>query len=703
MGIMNRTALLLPFVIGLGLIVAAGCTRTPTKGPNNLKTKNGAAREDILKPALDLIRQATGVEHYKDALHLVNTHLSRDGAKKVAQYPPDRKQALQKLCRLTDEEMEEVDAIIFRPLDSHYLEGCFLFRDAARWLEIANLPPIDQTRLCFRWVMRRCLLHEQDDEWLPTARILRRGFGGGRDRALVFLTLLRQFQIEGCLIAPPGPPSDPTTPLLVGVVLNHNGKTEIFLFDPRVGQPIFNSDGKTVATLDQVRARPELLKPAAISADLIPKLEVYQFTPLGAISARMQYLQEVLAFQDRVVLFQDALKVSAALSAAAGREALVWNFPASAKDPTTPSPTRALRLFLPVEEGGIDKTGRLKRFEFQQIPWPHIVQKFQEMGVYQDIFEQAQENLRRHTTVLFNTFYLQPEEYFLRGQFDATLKRIDRIRTVLETEEAAKPLEESDFANRLEEWRLRVQDAYKAWLVRKEPDGPAKVNALWNEDQYLLNLLQLDSEIPLRKFEKRMLSLILLHACREPLGKQVSYLVAACWHEKAAQLQAHHDFVESSGKEASIVKQRAKDAWANARAAWSKYLDRYGFVNTGLSQRLDDIQRRWNGGSLELALNLWEQIHQDINATVEARLRLAEAQKFLVDLKASAPPLKALLSELDLLQNSELSKHLSAAMEKARGNAMLAQRVELLTRNWVAQGNIYWLRESVQRRLEQAK
>ncbi|MFO0866503.1 MAG: hypothetical protein U0744_17970 [Gemmataceae bacterium] len=36
------------------------------------------------------------------------------------------------------------------------------------------------------WIARRVLLHEQEDENLPPVWTLRRGYGNGLDRALIF-------------------------------------------------------------------------------------------------------------------------------------------------------------------------------------------------------------------------------------------------------------------------------------------------------------------------------------------------------------------------------------------------------------------------------------------------------------------------------------------------------------------------------------
>ncbi len=111
--------------------------------------------------------------------------------------------------------------------------------------------------------------------------------------------------------------------------------------------------------------------------------------------------------------------------------------------------------------------------------------------------------------------------------------------------------------------------------MRKSPDGPARVNALWTEDQFLLNLFQVDSEIPVQKYQKKMLSLILLSAGRDALAQHSSYLMASCLHEKAAQLQANQDHLAAAGKDVTLIKDNARFAWENTRREWNHFLGRY--------------------------------------------------------------------------------------------------------------------------------
>jgi hypothetical protein len=690
--LLGLSVLFISVIVGL-----PGCGRTAPPG-SGVKVKNSTAQTDPFKSALDLLRQATEVGHYREALHQMNAHLSKGTSKQVTPLTAEEKDALGKLYRLNPGEMAELDGSLFRPLDACHLESCGLFRDAARMLEIANVPPLEQARICFDWVMRRVQLHEQGDVGLPPAFVLRRGYGSGLDRALVFLALLQQFQIEGCLLTPTDRPSDASGPILAGVLLVQDKTPTLALFDPRLGQSVPGPNPSGIATFAEVRATPDLLKLSAIPADAIVKLEIYQIGPLEALSARMRYLQNKLVYQDKTILFQDALGVCRDLAKVAGHDVAAWDAPT----PKGPSPARALQLFLGSENGGIDVSGRLQRFKTRQIAWPAILQHFQEMRLIhtKDINEQARDILLRKCEELYTLYSVQPGEYFLHGQFELAHKRLDRMRTVLETEEAAKPLEEAAFQKRLDAWRARVFEAYLSLVVRKEAGGQGKVDALWNEDQYLLNVLHPDSDFPLERFEKKMLSLIVLNACREPLGQQVNYLIASSLHETAAKLQATQTLLEGAGKDTTNIKVDVDFAWRNARRAWNKYLEHYLFSPQSVPKRLVEIQQRWNGGDLEYALNLWEQLHLDVHTNIEARLRLSEAQQRL---QGSSPALQDLLTDLSAIQKSDLPKNLSEFQEKVRANKVAAQRLELLARDWAPQGNIHWLHETARLRMEKEK
>jgi len=170
------------------------------------------------------------------------------------------------------------------------------------------------------------LLEEKASELRPPHFVLHEGRGGSRERMLIFLTLLQQFGLDGCVIAFPGENVDTPAYRLAGVLLP--GDSQIYLFDARLGIPVPGPGGKGVATLAQLRdpkAQKEVFAQLNVDGtyqyDITPeqaaRAEVHLVFPLSSLSARMRYLEEeVFAAHDRVHL---ALQPAACSSASRRR------------------------------------------------------------------------------------------------------------------------------------------------------------------------------------------------------------------------------------------------------------------------------------------------------------------------------------------------------------------------------------------------
>ncbi|MBI3409328.1 MAG: hypothetical protein HY040_13370 [Planctomycetes bacterium] len=685
----------LKFPFGLLISAAlAGCSQGPTPDVK-LKPDGGPKESEQIKAACELILNANQLSHYREGLYLLNEPLKR--AESEAD-PKDRDFVLHQ-AHLADAELEEVDASTYRPLDAHHLEATFLFRDAARALTVPDLPPLEQAREAFGWVARRVLLHEQADDWLPPAQVLRRGHGGARDRAFVFLEVLRQLQIEGCILAV-DPLDDPFTPLLVGVLIKgrgKNAKTEMALFDPRLGVPVIGPAGKGVATLAQVAEQPELLKKSEIAPEIIAKLKIYLACPLSALAPRMKFVQDQnrLADPERPALFVNLRVLHQAVVDAAGpgREVAVWNAPASEKGPPPPSPLRAMRLFLPADEGGVDRTKRREQLQYHMVPIDAVRQQYYKWKLLQFLPPQAIPRFGYFTQELFQKFYVEPEELFLRGEYVKCLERVRRIEDALIADEFKEPLEEEEFLKLVGGWREHVKRAY---ADSHKGDG-GRVDALWNEDQYILNLLDVSSEIPLNHYRKKALSEILINGCKEPLGQQVGYLVASCWHEKAHAYTARASFMEASGK-GKATRGDAISAWKTAYGAWTQFLGRHGLSPPVLRKRLEDIRERRKQKDLESVVLLWEFLHADMHAWFEARLNLAEVHQQQGNRAGASLTLDVLVRDLDSLEkNAERSKEFATDAEAVKQvpQSNLPRRMEMLERDWDARGPIHWLRASI--------
>jgi hypothetical protein len=678
---MHRLLIFIPLCLSL-----IGCNRSAAPvSPAPPVTVNQA--DDSLQSALPVLRQGTDVRHFRDALNLVNAHLIKHEGKIDVHLSDSARAFLKDVAKLNDAELANVDAGTFRPIDAAYLDSCFMFRDAARAIEVADLSALEQARVAFGWMTRRVVLHEQRDEGVPPHMVVMRGFGGPRDRALVFLELLRQFHLEGCVIAWPSKPREPET-LLVGVLIPSAKGYELALFDPRLGLPL-PGKGQAVANLEAVKAAPDLLAFADIPAGQLDQADARPAYALSALAPRMKFLEEALAGQDRITLYQDAAALHEKLKAT-GLKIGVW----PAEGP--PSPRQIASLFFPVELGGVDTTGRLARFATDLTPIGSAVSKLHEMRILFDLPDDASNMLVRGIIAdLYTKYYQQPREMLLRGQYDATLARLDRIGDVIDQDRFAQQLDEAQFQQGVAAWRQKMKDAYLA-VARQEPGADKRVMQLWAEDQYLLALRDPGGESAPQKFPRKILTHIVLRAAGESLGSMVDYLKAAVWQEKAEKLEAQRRHLEQEGKQRPQVESAAHNAWKNTAGAWDKYLGGTGLGPTQLRQRLSRIAEQ-RAAEPPLALLALEQLHLDLHQVFEARLERAEALARIAQTKASASLLEQIQADLLALDKEGLGKEVEQLRSVFSAQPPVAKRLELLSRDWTPQGHMHLLRLRVTR------
>ena len=106
------------------------------------------------------------------------------------------------------------------------------------------------------------------------------------------------------------------------------------------------------------------------------------------------------------------------------------------------------------------------------------------------------------------------------------------------------------------------------------------------------------------------------------------------------------------------------------------------------------------GRTRETALTQIEQLHLDLYTALAARMSLAEgAGAPYPTPRSPATPCRRWPPISQLLLKGNFAKELSACQEKVRDTATrkLAARLELLLRNWSAQGNCYWLHQAIER------
>jgi hypothetical protein len=650
-------------VVVWAAVLSAGCNRPATKPA--VAPPAPPQRQDALQPALETLRQAREARHFRDGLNLVNAHLTHGEGQHDLHLTETTRSFLKDTIQLDAAELEEIDAGSFRPLDAVHLDSSFLFAEVARSLDVGHLPPLDQAAAAFGWTMRRVVLHQQHDDGVPTYLVAKRGYGGPRDRALVFLELLRQLKLDGCVIALPAA-ADEAEALLVGVLIPKGKDHDVALFDVRLGMPIRAERG--IATLGAAKANPKL-----VDADW-KKAEVRLAFALQALAPRMKFLEEALAAQERIALYQDAEALHKQVAAATGLKVAPW--------PSGTPPWRLDRQFFPTSEGGIDKTGRLPAFMTQLLPFTGARAKLEEMRLSEGLLpKEAANRLLVIVFDLLTKYYQEPREMLLRGQHDAALKRLDRINEVIAQDREARQLDEAQFQRDIAQWREKLIQ------FDAEQNLPA-FERMWHEDLYLVAVRSVEAEKSPQEFERKLLTHIVLRACREQLAGAVDSIKAAIWEDKAARFEVHR----GEGKASPGLEEKVANAWRNTAGALGIYLDRHDLGPAQQRQRLADIARQFQAGQLDFALAGLEQLHLDLSRLWDARLRQAHAQQRLGQSQAAAATLKQVQSSLQpLTKDSDLKKLMDDLAAEPQLAPPLARRVALLHRDWTLRGNFYWV------------
>jgi hypothetical protein len=649
----------------------AGCSRPVPV------SKHTVAKKDDVELARELYQNASEPAQFRDANDRANNYLASNPDALTRHFPGTKDKTailailqgkpnlgadklddktlyekfLESTVGLDKAEIDEVEHPSFTLLDAHYLEGCNLIREIERSLMLQGLPPLEQAQRCFDWTMRHVLLQEGRTDLLPPQYILKRGQGSAEERALVFMSLLQQApaatpgagpRLQGsCLLAIPGK-QGAYQAWMVGVLVATKDKKDLYLFDPRTGLAIPGPHGKGIATLEQARsdksvqdvlqdigaigqmkintqdgAAPRMLLPCALSS----------------LSARMRYLEdELLAGHDRIRLVTPPADLMEAFGKLNAGPVLIWNAPTS-KAGTPPSPTRALRAFLPKEEGGLDKNKqRIEMFLVQLVPAAAINKGFADQGLGNAEFPiaEAQDILRSLSRSVWWEFNFIPSQDLMHGRLEACKKRLVRIQKVLD-EVIAKGPDSAGVAA----WKKRLLSAYQ-----DRSRDPAQVVQIWNEDRWLGEFLNNpDEDLPNPKLaSKKTVSDVVLRAVSEPMKPKSDYLLALRWQEKAERLHV------------SLPLEERLQVWSNAEYWWAIFSSNNPLSVDSLQKRLDVVKDHVKSNRTYLAAGLLEYYGKAFREEAMAGLLQARALLQCGKKDAAKDLLKKIVANLSELE-----------------------------------------------------
>ena len=508
------------------------------------------------------LRRDTELAACKTALGQLNNELAeRTDLPPVPALAPEGETALKALVPLSSDDLMELRGASYSALDPAYLAECFYLRDAARSLDPGGLPPLELARLGFAWLCRQVYLQPWELERegfipaVPPEFTLNRGSGSGLERAYVFLALLQQMGLDGCLI---GATDQGTIRMSNDRSLVHDGPfravgvrigADIFLFNPFSGEPFAGPDGKGVATYAQVKANPGPWKLTEVDAK---KMGIALAVPLSSLAPRIALLESKILADTGVRLAFDA----AALKARFPAEAKFWNPPQDRF-----SYTRLLITFLPVEEGGIDHEPRPQQpfthYKRSQIPKSLV-------DLPPDLNSGVAERLRLGILNVYGSSFFvppTPRERIQRGQFqDASRDLTQKLGAFGRGQERLRAIDPADVTA----WLDQAAGSFEL-VSRARFPNPGQTVPQPDSDPDVI-----DAKNKLEEFWRATdnISRALVDRSTASLGRgEALFLLALAKHEEAERRQTRGAA-------------EALDAWREADNSWSAFLEQDGTHGT---------------------------------------------------------------------------------------------------------------------------
>lgn len=583
---MNRTWLvILAGLLLVGIVGTAVYLRS--RGGEGSQRTELEKTEDPLDQARETLRRTRDLTSCRGALQQVNLHLGQNAANRPKPLASEQRQQLQNLLQLDQGELAELDSTTFTLLDGPHLEQCFLLHDAALSLPPASkadqvsdggAAPQDTAAIAFGWVMRQIRLEraETDQGNLATRAlspqfVLRRGWGSPLERSLVFLALIEQLGLEGCLVVLPG---ESAKYWACGVL---GADDQLYLFDARLGMPLPGPQGKGIATLEQVEKDPAVLaqlkgkQPYDITAEQAARSELLLPVTLSALAPRMRTLQDNLLAPAVVVkLASDPLALRARLRKVhrqGNKEESVrvarWT-------------VGLQRRFLPPDEGGTDALQRRAQAMLELAPMHVLLAAIPSEVRPRTVLELVVPPMRQLADLFASAFISfplqprQPRDLVLRGRLEEAIRELGIQYEKLKSQRSSMQTDLNK--KKIIEWVEQARAAH-ADLLRAERRGDreavmaakSRIDAIW------------------RLYDKP-LAAVVLGSAADPLLAQVIHLRTLAQQEQAERLQAR--LARSVEPPRPEDLKRLHDDWQDVLSWWGTYLSQYSLGNEVIAVRL---------------------------------------------------------------------------------------------------------------------
>lgn len=553
-------------------ISSVGCSKAPKHAGGDSET---GVKGDPWKVAGARLKKETDLIGTKAALTALTSDVNSQEGQKLPGLTDDGLAALAAVVPLSPSDREEIRSSAFSAHDPIYLADCFYLRDAARSLALTGLPPERQAELAFEWVCRQVYLQPwprqtpdgPEPTVLPPTAVLRRGSGSGLERMYVFLALLQQLDLDGCLIGTPDSRNQQSRdgeplqyPYLPPTITGFQ-RGPFWAAGVRIGADVRLFDpwrsGPFPVTLNQLKANPVAAKAwfedkenlSKMTAEDAKKATVYLAVPVNALSPRMATFESNLKGELGVKVAYDLAALNAKRAAFPDPKPVYWNPEA---DPFAYG--RAARSYLPRDLGGTDggpQGSRLYEASLRdQIPASAF--KMPE-GLEPD---PAKVRLGATAATELALAFIEPpnpRERIQRGQLQEAavdlVAKQERFSNGLERLRVNKDADEQ-----IREWVKVANNLYREL-------GSARLEK--NKEAEAAAAMQVDNH-----WRQPGAQFLVDRSSAEVGRAEASYLLALCKHEQAERLQPR---LERGGSDAARLKAEALDAWKTALSAWRTY------------------------------------------------------------------------------------------------------------------------------------
>jgi hypothetical protein len=589
----------------LALILAPGCMKTSSSKPKGSETTVGP-KTDPWDGLAKRLRKENDAASLKTAFASFASDLSgREDVPKPPELTPEAEKALAALVPLAPADLASIRLGVYGGLDPTYLAECMYLRDAARSLDPTTLPPPDLARAGFAWVCRQVYLNP----WLlevqrgvfegtavPPTAVLRRGYGSGLERAYVFLALLQQMGIDGCLIGPPeaanlpaafvakGPDGKALTGSPRGPFWAVGARVgpDILLFDPWRGLPFPSQVAGAVGTFAQLKTATDALKPWfddkswGVTPDDAKKATVFLAVPVTSLAPRMALLEEKTRAELGARLSVDPAALRerfvAPVSTGAGVPAgdvKFWNPPGDRY-----AFGRALATFTPAEDGGADRGESSRRYMdlyLQAMLPPTLLRLPPEIKT-----QAARERLFLLGVGQYLTAYYTsptPRERLQRGQYQDAMQYLTNKQDFYALGLERVRANTSANAENLLIWCKAVDEVYAMLHQAKYPDD-RQTQSLPDSDP---GVAAAKSRVEDFWKSSALPATVIIDQATAGVGlAEATFLLAMAKHEAAERQQVRAE--RASGADAVSAKAAAGAAWREAASMWQTCLERLAAV-----------------------------------------------------------------------------------------------------------------------------